>query len=167
MSDVTSGPEFNHCLICLSPITVPSPNSVNRNQPATGVSQNVEICRRFSTLVTRYIHFTSDCVQPEATLSNCQNPVSADKVKYLCDVCIPAAESFCQMYDVWFCLQLEMNRCLNEITQLRWSVVDGAEKESQPGKFSNAQSQFHNRTCCEAENKLNFRDALRQQGTLT
>lgn len=28
------------------------------------------------------------------------------------------AESFCPMYDVWFCWQLEMNRCLDEINEL-------------------------------------------------
>lgn len=32
-----------------------------------------------------------------------------------CVNCLAMVDSFCQMYDLWFCLQLEMNWCLEKI----------------------------------------------------
>lgn len=43
---------------------------------------------------------------------------NGNQVWQLCDTCFPKAESFCQMYDLWCCLQLEMDRCIGEISSL-------------------------------------------------
>lgn len=88
-----------------------------RTQPnlsAAQTSQNEEIFTRFSILVSRYLNLVSKSADPKCTLETAKLTLGMDK--HLCGSCAPVAESFCRMYDVWFCLQLEMNRCLDEFS---------------------------------------------------
>lgn len=155
---------FDHCPICLSRIVLPNPNSGDESHI---LSQNEEICRRFSTLVTRYLHFTTDYVEPKITLGSCQKLASTVVThhRYLCDGCVPAAESFCQKYETWFCLQLEMNRCLDDLAQLivLTQPVDKVESCHRRG-FITSQGPFHTSDKGGTERKLHFREILLEKG---
>lgn len=145
MSMVTSS--TRKCTICLRDKFAESLNSPC-NSTDIGTPQNEEIWRRFSTLVSRYLNLNLDCTERQKTLNNWK--VSPASNTYLCDICHPVAESFCHMYDAWFCQQLEMNRCLEEISKL---ISTRSERE----KITDSDRQFTDR-------KLSFRGALLNQG---
>lgn len=125
-------------------------------------TQNAEICKRFSTLVSRYLNLVTHSVLPEVTLSNYKTSSSSSD-KYLCDACVPVAESFCQMHDVWFCLRLELNRCLEKIAVLIPQIKDvnhGEEvtiKRELPAAPSKSPTETHQ----------DFREAFLQRGNPT
>lgn len=75
------------------------------------------------------------------------------------------AESFCQMYDVWFCLRLEMDRCLDEVGQLVKSTgqVEKVDETCQ-GQFSRSQNLCGTADKGGSENELNFRGTLLKPG---
>lgn len=78
-------------------------------------SQSEKNYQRFSALVSRYLKVISK----SADLRSKLNVLSSLEIgKYLCDNCAPLAGSFCQMYDDWFNLELQMNHCLDEISKL-------------------------------------------------
>lgn len=128
--------------------------------------RNVNICQRFSTLVTRYLNIKSSISSDSKhTLNNRQKILS--KGMNLCDNCVPVAESFCQMYDVWVCLQLEMNRCLEEIVKLILLAKDANnvnQGEHIKQEIPSASSELQ---CCnklETKNKQCFHETFLKQG---
>lgn len=110
------------CLICLR-----CTSSLN-NAIDSRFCQNEHLCRRFSTLESRYLNFNRDNADLSNTL-NIGKPFSTTD-KHLCDGCIPTAESFCQMYDAWSCLRLKMNHCLEEVSNL---ILQGSDMEGVGG----------------------------------
>lgn len=150
----------HHCLICLGRITPPN-TTEDSDHPCH--SRNGEISKRFSALVSRYLNLTSSYADSSSSLTVSEN-LSTEKL--LCAICAPVAESFCQMYDVWFCLQLEMNRCLEEINQLALrrngdSVQNTKSRERQYSVDDENQNQFNDGDV--NPSMLDFREALLNQ----
>lgn len=113
-------PLSSSCDICQNSISIKSSSS-NKNQATS---------HNFFVLVSRFLNLSSDYFKPNKTLSNnVRNGAAIDG--QICDNCLPALDSFCQMYDLWFCLQLEMGRCLQEVSEfIRTASDTKAEKPS-------------------------------------
>lgn len=97
-----------NCSICLK--------TVISDELSRLSGQDKKECHKFFVLVSRYLNFKSGSFKPEETLKYRRTPINGEDVDVVvCERCITALESFTQMYDLWFTLQIEMDRILEEI----------------------------------------------------
>lgn len=106
----------DHCYLCHKPILPTYLSQANFG------GSNVWSLERFLVFVTRYLNFNPGCSKPERTLNQAglhlwKSWKNTSNFQ-ICNVCVKTMESFCQYYDQWFSLQLEMNRCLEKVTAI-------------------------------------------------
>lgn len=135
--------DSNHCKICLRP--VPHASTDDFGSPfisSTYLSQqsHEEILERFKVLVTRYRRLKLDCFKPKSLLQRkgrwFQFELSENVQNHVCDQCVSTMASFCQLYDFWVSLHVEMNVCLEEIAKATkaQSTKQSRKKDSTGGR---------------------------------
>lgn len=111
MSHLTLG----HCLICFKcdNDNVSAATDLQFSSDTFVLNERTEIVCRFWTLVSRYLDMSSKYFHPEMMISR---KISQSKhLTHACDACFPWLVSFCQMYDLWQLLQVEMNDAVQRI----------------------------------------------------
>lgn len=154
---------LTNCFICLKSISVKN-NSCDSSVNFNSCGKNSEISCKFSILVSRYLNLKSGYERPERTIffGLCNTSrITSDKEPRLCETCLPVAESFCEMYDVWSCLQLEMTRCVQVIgARIQFSNAN-EEFENVPSQQNS--TEIHQTTNLKTKTQQNFKKELLDQ----
>lgn len=105
---------LRNCYLCHTP---GCPSSVD-----VGL-ENAERFQRFLVLITRYLNFSpTGCSKPKDSLNrenfNLSELWSDTHSIHFCQECVAIMASFCSMYNEWFNLKLEMNKCLEKVTSI-------------------------------------------------
>lgn len=109
---------LQHCLLCFKINNLGANANTVTCAPDLCKRRNGEICHRFCSLVFRYLQLGPDHFMAKQTIKT-KFGVS---ITHVCDECAPVMESFCQIYDDWRRLQLELNWRLREISDIIRSV---------------------------------------------
>lgn len=110
------------CALCWGP-TAPMSITYLRN--------NFRRSRKFAILVSRYLNYTKGRRrETDQTLNILDGNADNAAEEFLCGGCRTVIESFCQMYDLYFNVQLQMNLCLGKIA----GIIKDANNNGSNGK---------------------------------
>lgn len=104
---------LNHCHLC---------HRLHRQNLSPSPQSFLENFQRFSVLITRYLDFYSGYANPDEALTGdnlslWKSSSNADNF-CVCKYCVGTMTSFHQTFDRWLSLQLEMNQCLEKVTDM-------------------------------------------------
>lgn len=98
------------CIICSQKLQ-PPPSTLSDSDYQISQRKEAEICKRFFILISRYLGFNPGFSNTFCTLYTKQDNLS--NLDPCAANCFPMLQSFCNMYDLWQVLQLEINRCVD------------------------------------------------------
>lgn len=129
---------LGHCIICfkLEESTPPrdSCNTLLSGDTATATVgnsgrtwTNSEICQKFCTLVSRYLHMDHGEFMWEKTMNKSSFFLN---VTQACDDCASVMQSFCELFDQWQRMELQIFSKLEEVTDR----ITASDKENKSGR---------------------------------
>lgn len=118
---------LKHCLICYkegNPSSTENSSIINSIQAHKLANRNAEVSRRFGTLASRYLNLDPYHFLPDKTLRS-KLIVNYDRV---CEDCFPQLESFCEIYEQWEFLEMQLTWRLKEVAEIM-KIADDEKME--------------------------------------